>query len=42
MKASDFDKEPPRAEMPTGREWLLVVGAAVAIVVICAVWTFWA
>ncbi len=42
MKASEFDKEPPRAEMPTAREWLRVVGAAVALVAICALWTFWA
>ena len=42
MKASDLDKEPSSAEMPTAREWLRVVGAAVAIVLICVVWTFWA
>ena len=41
MKASDLDKEPPHAEMPTTREWLRVVGAAVAIVLICALWTIW-
>ena len=42
MKASDLDTEPPHAEMPTTREWLRVVGAAVAIVLICALWTVWA
>ena len=42
MKASDLDKEPPPAEMPTAREWLRVVAAAVGIVLICVVWTFWA
>jgi len=42
MKASDLDKEPPSAEMPTTREWLRVIGAALAIVPICALWTFWA
>ncbi len=41
MKASDLDKEPPHPEMPTTREWLRVVGAAVAIVLICVLWTFW-
>ena len=42
MKASDLDKKPPPAEMPSTREWLGVVGAALAIVAICALWTFWA
>jgi hypothetical protein len=42
MKASDLDKEPPNTEMPTTREWLRVVGAAVALVLLCALWTFWA
>lgn len=42
MKASDLDKEPPPAEMPTAREWLHVVGAAVAIIALCVLWTFWA
>ena len=41
MKASDLDKEPSSA-MPTTREWLRVVGAAVALVAICALWTIWA
>lgn len=42
MKASDLDKEPPHPQMPTARDWLRVVGAAVAIVLICVLWTFWA
>ena len=42
MKASDLDKEPPPPEMPTAREWLRVVGAALALVLIWALWTFWA
>jgi hypothetical protein len=42
MKASDLDKEPASAGMPTAREWLRVIGAALAIVAICALWTFWA
>ena len=42
MKASDLDKESSSAGMPTAREWLRVVVAAVALVAICALWTFWA
>jgi hypothetical protein len=42
MKASDLEKEPLPAEMPTAREWLRAVVAAVAIIAICALWTFWA
>ena len=42
MKASDLEKQPPPAGMPTAREWLRVVGAALAIVAISALWTFWA
>jgi hypothetical protein len=42
MKASDLDKEPPPPVMPTAREWLRVAGAAVAIIAICVLWTFWA
>jgi hypothetical protein len=41
MKASDLDKEPAPAEIPSAREWLRVVGAAIAIVLICVLWTFW-
>ncbi len=41
MKANDLDKEPTPAEIPSAREWLRVVGAAVAIVLICVLWTFW-
>ena len=42
MKVSDMDKDDTsfRApEMPTAGEWLGVVGGAVAIVLVCAVWT---
>lgn len=39
MKASD--KEPEPALMPTAHNWLRIMGAAVTIVLICAVWTFW-
>jgi hypothetical protein len=42
MKATGFDKESPPAGMPSAREWLRIVGAAVAIIAICALWTFWA
>lgn len=43
MKASDMDRQSaPHRENPTAREWLRVAGAAVAIVLICAIWTFWA
>ena len=41
MKASDLDKEPSPA-MSSAREWLRVVAAAVALIAICALWTFWA
>ena len=43
MKASDMDNEgaPPR-DVPAAREWLGVVGTALAIVLLCALWTFWA
>ena len=42
MRASNLDKERSHPEMPTIREWLRVAGAAVAIVLICVLWTFWA
>lgn len=43
MKASDMDEDgAPPPEMPTARQWLGVAGAAVAIVLLCALWTFWA
>ena len=43
MKVSDLDKEPPPLpQMPTTREWLRVAGTGIAIVLICALWTFWA
>jgi hypothetical protein len=41
MKASDLDKEPQSTPMPTARAWLRVVAAAVAIIVMLVVWTFW-
>ena len=38
-----MDEEPaPPVDSPSAREWLRVVGAAVAIVLICVLWTFWA
>jgi len=42
MKVSGLDKEPALPQMPTSREWLRAVGAAVAVVLICVLWTFWA
>jgi hypothetical protein len=43
MKAADLDTEgSSRPETPSDRKWLRVAGAAVAIVLICAIWTFWA
>ena len=43
MKASDMDNEnAPPPYVPAAREWLGVVGAAVAIVLLSALWTFWA
>lgn len=43
MKASDIDKDSTRSTyVPAAREWLAVVGAALAIVLLCALWTFWA
>ncbi len=42
MEASNLDNEPPPPPMPTVRDWLRVVAAALAIVMICILWTFWA
>lgn len=43
MKASNMDNEgAPPTEASAAREWLGVVGAALAIVLLCALWTFWA
>ncbi len=43
MKASDVDEDrPPYRQVPGAREWLRVMGAAIAILLICIVWTFWA
>jgi hypothetical protein len=39
MDTHDIYRAAP--EMPADRDWLRVVGAGVAIVLICAVWTFW-
>lgn len=41
MKASDIDEEPTPDGMSTAREWLGVVGVAVALVLTVIVWTFW-
>jgi hypothetical protein len=44
MKATDMDTNDTsrdRPERPVDLEWLGAVGAGVAIVLICAVWTFW-
>jgi hypothetical protein len=42
MKASDVDKDqPPLRQAPTTREWARVVGAAIVLVLIFTVWTFW-
>jgi hypothetical protein len=44
MKASDVDKEEmdlDASSPPSSAGWLRIVGAAVAIVLICAIWTFW-
>jgi hypothetical protein len=43
MKATDLGrKRDSLPETPLDREWLRVAGAAIAIVLICAIWTFWA
>jgi len=39
---SGLDKEPSLPQLTTTREWLRAVGAALAVVLICALWTFWA
>jgi len=44
MKVSDMDKDDAPSsvpEMPTAGAWLGIVGGAIAIVLICAVWTLW-
>jgi hypothetical protein len=42
VKASDMDEEPaPLVKSPSAREWLRLVGAAIAVVLICVLWTFW-
>jgi hypothetical protein len=42
MKASDLDKEPGPTPMPVPREWLRVVAAAIVIILLSVMWTFWA
>lgn len=49
MRASDMDDEdrslaasPPGGDgLPSDGYWWLIVGAAIAIVLICALWTVW-
>jgi hypothetical protein len=42
MKAPDIGRERGSLpETPPDREWLRVVGVAIAVVLICAIWTFW-
>jgi len=44
MKVSDMDKdEAPFGvpETPTAGTWLGIVGGAIPIVLVCAVWTLW-
>jgi hypothetical protein len=40
MKASDIDKEDMHPIASSSREWLRVVGAVIAILLVCFVWTF--
>jgi hypothetical protein len=45
MKASDLDGRDAHLlapSVPPSGGWLRVVGVALAIVLICAIWTFWA
>ncbi len=42
MKASELDEQDGSAPLASSREWLQVVGCALAIVLLCVVWTFWA
>jgi hypothetical protein len=44
MKVSDMDKDEASfgvPETPTAGAWLGIVGGAIAIVLVCAVWTLW-
>jgi len=44
MKASDLDGEDVHLlapSVPPSGGWLRVVGVALAVVLICAIWTFW-
>jgi hypothetical protein len=42
MKASDIDEDASLPQRPTAHDWLRVVGAAIAIILVCVLWTFWA
>ena len=45
MKASDLDGQDVHLfahSVPPSGGWLRVVGVALAVVLICAIWTFWA
>jgi len=45
MKASDMDDQDVHLltpSVPASGGWMRVIGAALAIVLICAIWTFWA
>jgi hypothetical protein len=42
MQARDFDRREASLPETPDREWLRVVGAGVAVVLVCAIWTFWA
>jgi hypothetical protein len=42
MQATDLGrKRGSLPETPPDREWLRVAGAAIALGLICAIWTFW-
>jgi hypothetical protein len=46
MKVSDMDMDKDEApfsvpETPTAGAWLGIVGGAIVIVLVCAVWTLW-
>ncbi len=42
MRASDIhDEQRGLARPPAKGDWLRIVGIAVAIVLVCAVWAFW-
>ena len=39
MNASDLDEEPVKT--PTARDWLRLAGAAIGLVLLIALFTFW-